>query len=379
MKKILLLTTVLLLIGAGCETENNISKELNLTEEQQDKIQEIVKGLNTYENTTVLSTEVTDTDNKEIDSAEVKSEISNKIEETKEKTKMVENVSNNEESELQAEPEKINPINGGWSTYGYWSVCSATCGGGTQTRERTCTNPTPSNGGKDCVGGSYEERNCNTQLCETDSIIAEELGITISNISVTAAETSVEIQWNTNLPTESKLYLTGGNLPNEMYGSLNGNSTIHRISIGNLSQRTNYTYIIESIFESLFDTKTGSFQTLEYTYFTSDPYIKYTRFDTPDNWHINFATDFTNVNYAAVRCYGGNYPNGVYHSKQLGSGVSVDLRQKENGLVAGATYVCKFQLNNLGDNAKLDDMLKDPNGNIIESTPIEFTVPAGNI
>ncbi len=56
------------------------------------------------------------------------------------------------------------PINGGWSD---WSACSVECGGGTQTR--TCTNPTPANGGADCseLDGGNSSRSCNTQACLT--------------------------------------------------------------------------------------------------------------------------------------------------------------------------------------------------------------------
>ncbi len=50
------------------------------------------------------------------------------------------------------------PVNGGWSD---WSACSVTCGGGTQTR--TCTNPAPANGGAPCSGASSQA--CNTQAC----------------------------------------------------------------------------------------------------------------------------------------------------------------------------------------------------------------------
>jgi len=50
------------------------------------------------------------------------------------------------------------PIDGGWSN---WSACSVPCGGGIQTR--TCTNPAPAYGGKDCEGPDTQE--CNTHPC----------------------------------------------------------------------------------------------------------------------------------------------------------------------------------------------------------------------
>ena len=53
-------------------------------------------------------------------------------------------------------------IDGGWAAFG---TCSIACGGGTQTR--TCTNPTPANGGLPCSGVSSQA--CNTQLCADNS------------------------------------------------------------------------------------------------------------------------------------------------------------------------------------------------------------------
>ncbi|XP_071104973.1 uncharacterized protein [Haliotis cracherodii] len=65
------------------------------------------------------------------------------------------------------------PVDGNWSE---WTVttgdCSASCGGGSRTisRNRTCTNPAPSNGGADCVGESKEEDSevCNSDGCPVD-------------------------------------------------------------------------------------------------------------------------------------------------------------------------------------------------------------------
>jgi len=53
------------------------------------------------------------------------------------------------------------PVNGGWTG---WSSCSASCGGGTQSR--SCTNPTPANGGSSCSGSASQA--CNTQACATN-------------------------------------------------------------------------------------------------------------------------------------------------------------------------------------------------------------------
>ncbi|HVY01695.1 MAG TPA: PKD domain-containing protein [Candidatus Nanoarchaeia archaeon] len=57
-----------------------------------------------------------------------------------------------------AGPPSCTAVSGDWSA---WSTCSATCGGGTQTR--TCTNPSPSCGGSACSGASSQA--CNTQAC----------------------------------------------------------------------------------------------------------------------------------------------------------------------------------------------------------------------
>jgi hypothetical protein len=52
-----------------------------------------------------------------------------------------------------------------WSVWKAWSSCPVTCGGGSQSRTRACTNPAPANGGKDCTGGSSETQACGTKLC----------------------------------------------------------------------------------------------------------------------------------------------------------------------------------------------------------------------
>lgn len=59
-------------------------------------------------------------------------------------------------------------VNGGWSDFGPWSTCSASCGAGSMTATRTCTNPAPANGGSDCVGRPSLDKECNKEECQVD-------------------------------------------------------------------------------------------------------------------------------------------------------------------------------------------------------------------
>ena len=56
-------------------------------------------------------------------------------------------------------------VNGDWSSWGDWSSCSVSCGGGTQTRSRTCSNPSATYGGSDCSGSTSDSQSCNTDNC----------------------------------------------------------------------------------------------------------------------------------------------------------------------------------------------------------------------
>ena len=59
----------------------------------------------------------------------------------------------------------FSPVDGQWSEWKPWTECTRSCGGGIQTRARTCTNPSPAHGGKDCIGRGNEARPCGSDAC----------------------------------------------------------------------------------------------------------------------------------------------------------------------------------------------------------------------
>ncbi|XP_022082646.1 semaphorin-5A-like isoform X4 [Acanthaster planci] len=64
------------------------------------------------------------------------------------------------------------PVDGGWSCWSDWSDCSESCGEGTRTRARTCTNPVPAHGGRDCEGADRVTETCSMAECaDFDSLM----------------------------------------------------------------------------------------------------------------------------------------------------------------------------------------------------------------
>lgn len=53
------------------------------------------------------------------------------------------------------------PVSGGWSDWSAWS----TCVNNSQSRTRTCTNPSPSCGGASCTGESTQTQGCGGGTC----------------------------------------------------------------------------------------------------------------------------------------------------------------------------------------------------------------------
>ncbi|NXC87465.1 AGRB1 protein, partial [Cercotrichas coryphoeus] len=64
------------------------------------------------------------------------------------------------------------PVDGKWQAWGVWGSCTATCGGGTQRRDRVCYGPFF--GGETCQGPKEEYKQCNNRRCPEPHEICDE-------------------------------------------------------------------------------------------------------------------------------------------------------------------------------------------------------------
>jgi len=86
--------------------------------------------------------------------------------------------------------------------------------------------------------------------------------IEISSVNITPTITSAKIEWQTDKPTESKIFLSGGGLSSKLYNSESGLSTRHSVSIESLKGDTAYSYEIEAVGNvGIYAKKSGSFST----------------------------------------------------------------------------------------------------------------------
>lgn len=85
----------------------------------------------------------------------------------------------------------------------------------------------------------------------------------ITSVSVVPDMTSAKAEWQTNKPTESKIFISGGNLSSKIFNSVSGLSTRHSVAITGLTEETTYSYEIEAIAGGVNAAKKqGGFKTL---------------------------------------------------------------------------------------------------------------------
>ena len=56
-------------------------------------------------------------------------------------------------------------VNGGWTSWEGWTSCSVSCGSGQRRRFRSCSDPSPANGGNTCGRVNAQYQSCNQQRC----------------------------------------------------------------------------------------------------------------------------------------------------------------------------------------------------------------------
>ena len=56
-------------------------------------------------------------------------------------------------------------VDGVWMDWSHWGHCDVSCGTGSSTRTRSCTNPPPAHGGNNCQGTSQETSVCLMTQC----------------------------------------------------------------------------------------------------------------------------------------------------------------------------------------------------------------------
>src|SRR3989344_7866290 len=117
-------------------------------------------------------------------------------------------------------PNSSCPVNGGWSP---WSPCSVTACGSTGTQTRTCTNPTPSNGGADCssLDGVNSSKTCNTVACPSGTLSA-----TSCTVAGSASTCDSFVTWSTSNLTSGATEVTRNNPANTVISSATSGTNI---------------------------------------------------------------------------------------------------------------------------------------------------------
>lgn len=144
----------------------------------------------------------------------------------------------------------------------------------------------------------------------------------ISNISAIPTLNSVQIEWNTNKPANSKVFLTGGSLSSKVYNSESGFSTRHVVHISGLTSGTNYSYEIEAITNNQVAKSQGTFTT------------------TPDEYNISAQPDKVSVaasGWNAINIKVSALKNGQIQANQSVTMITPDSGQNQTRSTNGVS------------------------------------------
>jgi len=155
--------------------------------------------------------------------------------------------------------------------------------------------------------------------------------IQISSVNITPSLISARIEWQTNIPTNSKIFLSGGSLSSKIYNSESGLSTRHIVNATGLTSGTTYSYEIESIASGQVSKKEGSFST------------------KPDEYTISVQPDKTSVQATGwndVYFKIETLKNGKYQEYQVVSITTPDPTQNKTittgGIASNGSYITSF-------------------------------------
>lgn len=150
--------------------------------------------------------------------------------------------------------------------------------------------------------------------------------IQISSVNITPSLISARIEWQTNIPTNSKIFLSGGSLSSKVYNSESGLSTRHIVNATGLTSGTTYSYEIESIAGDQVAKKEGSFST------------------KPDEYTISIQPDKTSVpvsGWNEVSLKVSALKNGELQNHQRISMITPDPSQNQTRTDGSFTYYPK--------------------------------------
>ncbi|XP_007935886.1 hemicentin-1 [Orycteropus afer afer] len=74
---------------------------------------------------------------------------------------------NGADTQMQVCNERHCPVDGKWTAWASWSACTVSCGGGARQRTRDCSDPAPQYGGSKCEGSDVQSDFCNSDPCPT--------------------------------------------------------------------------------------------------------------------------------------------------------------------------------------------------------------------